>query len=101
MVHYSSWRSDGEAHVLQKYDETISWIEWNPDSFPKKYGPVRRAILKHSYYIVYFLVEADRSLVLAVLDGRRDPVEIRSLVAGRKSRTPRVPFRRSPKQDSG
>lgn len=89
MLHYSSWRSEGEAYVLQKYDETISWIEWNPDSFPKKYGPVRRAILKDSYYIVYFLVETDRSVVLAVLDGRRDPVEIRSLVEGRKSRTSR------------
>ena len=55
IAHYSSWRSDGEKHVLRKYDETISWIEWNPEAFSKKYGRVRRAILKHSYYIVYFL----------------------------------------------
>jgi len=89
ILHYSSWRSDGEAHVLQMYDHTIKWIEWNPEVFPKKHGAVRRAILKHSYYIVYFLVEADRSLVLAVLDGRREPSEIRSLLKGRKSRTSR------------
>ena len=89
IAHYSSWRTDGEEHVLRMYDETIGWIAWNPEGFPKKYGPVRRAILKRSYYIVYFLIEADRSLVLAVLDGRRDPSEIRSLLKGRNRRTRR------------
>ena len=89
IAHYSSWRSDGESHVLTKYNETVSWIEWNPEAFPKKYGPVRRAILKHSYYIVYFMLEAQRSVVLAVLDGRREPSEIRILVSRRKSRTRR------------
>jgi hypothetical protein len=88
MVHYDSWRSDGAQHVRQKYNETVGWIAWNPDSFPKKYGPVRRAILKQSYYIVYFVVEVDRSVVVAVLDGRRAPHEIRSIVE-KRSRTRR------------
>ena len=83
MEQYSSWRAGGAEHIRQKYDETISWIGWNPDSFPKKHGMVRRAILKRSYYIVYFVVERDRSLVIAVLDGRREPTEIRSVVAER------------------
>ena len=68
-----SWRSDGAEHIRQKYDETIGWIAWNPEVFPKKYGLVRRAILKRAYYIVYFVLERDRSLVFAVLDGRREP----------------------------
>jgi plasmid stabilization system protein ParE len=88
MAHYASWRSDGAEHIREKYDETIGWIAWNPEAFPKKYGSVRRAILKRAYYIVYFVMERDRSLVLAVLDGRRRPSEIRSLVAER-SRTRR------------
>jgi plasmid stabilization system protein ParE len=87
--HYSSWRSDGAEHVRQKYEETISWIAWNPEAFPKKHGAVRRAILKQSYYIVYFLVETDRTVILAVLDGRRDPQEIRGMISRRKSRTSR------------
>ncbi len=70
------------------YDETAGWIAWNPEGFPKKYGTVRRAILKRSYYIVYFVVETDRSVVVAVLDGRREPNEIRSVVEQR-SRTRR------------
>ena len=90
MAHYTSWRSDGDEHVRQMYAETVSWIAWNPEVFPKKYGVVRRAILKRSYYIVYFLIEADRSLVIAVLDGRRKPEEIRTLLESRKGPIPRV-----------
>lgn len=89
MLHYSSWRSDGAEHVRQKYDETVGWIAWNPEGFPKKYGAVRRAILKQSYYVVYFLIEDDRSVVVAVLDGRRDPKEIRVILEGRKRPTSR------------
>ena len=43
---------------------------------------MRRAILKRSYYMIYFVVERDRSLVVAVLDGRRSPEEIRSVIEG-------------------
>jgi plasmid stabilization system protein ParE len=87
IAHYASWRSDGPAHVTQRYDETIGWIGWNPEAFPKKHGAVRRAILKQSYYIVYFLIEIDRIVVLAVLDGRRDPREIRSRLTRRKGQS--------------
>jgi plasmid stabilization system protein ParE len=85
IAHYESWRSDGRSHILQKYDETISWISWNPESFPKKYGDVQRAILKQSYYIVYFIQESERSMILAVLDGRRKPSIIKGLVGRRRS----------------
>lgn len=84
--HYTSWMADGRAHVLGKYDETISWIEWNPDLFPKIFGKIQRAILKHSYYIVYFTQEQERTLVIAILDGRRNPSEIRRILTGRSSR---------------
>jgi hypothetical protein len=35
IAHYEGWRLDGKGHVLALYDETIRWIEWNPDLFPK------------------------------------------------------------------
>jgi plasmid stabilization system protein ParE len=88
IAHYESWRPDGKAHVLRLYQETISWIEWNPDLFPKKVGRVQRAILKRSYYIVYFIQEPNRTIVLAVLDGRRKPSEIRCIVRRRKGGEP-------------
>lgn len=88
-THYASWRSDGAAHILQKYEETVEWIRWNPEAFPRKHGAVRRAILKQSHYIVYFLIEADFTVVIAVLDGRRDPMEIQNIVRTRGGRTRR------------
>lgn len=83
-AHYQSWRSDGKRHILAKYDETAGWIAWNPDLFPRVIGRIQRAILKNSYYVVYFVQEADRSLVLAVLDGRRSPEKIKRIVRGRR-----------------
>ncbi len=84
--HYDSWRADGRDHILCKYDETVSWIEWNPDLFPKKYGAVQRAIIKQTYYIIYFIQEAHQTLVVAVLDGRRNPSQTRRLLKARGSR---------------
>ena len=84
IAHYKSWRPDGEAHVLGKYSETVSWISWNPELFPCVFGSVQRAILKQSYYIVYFIQEKERAVVLAVLDGRMSPIAIRKLVSQRR-----------------
>lgn len=83
-IHYASWRSDGAEHFLGKFLETVGWIEWNPDSFPSKYGAVQRALLKHSYYVVYFIQKPEHSIVVAVLDGRRSPTEIRKIVGERR-----------------
>ena len=88
IAHYESWRPDGKEHLLQKYEDAISWIAWNPDLFPRKFGSIQRVILKQSYYVVYLIQEKKRTLILAVLDGRRDPPEIRKLVGQRKSVPP-------------
>ncbi len=69
----------------RKYDETVGWIAWNPDLFPKKLGTVQRVVLKHSYYIIYFVQESERSVVLAVLDGRDNPTARKKLI-GRRQR---------------
>jgi hypothetical protein len=71
-------------HLLQKYEETVSWIAWNPDLFPRKLGAVQRVVLKQSYYIVYFILETARSVILAVLDGRDDPKKQSRLVRQRR-----------------
>ena len=87
-AHYQTWRSDGKEHIFKKYDETVSWIAWNPDQFSRcRFGRVRRAILKQSYYIVYFVEEMERSLVLAILDGRRSPAEIEIMLRQRARRS--------------
>lgn len=87
-AHYQSWRTDGAVHILGKYEETVSWIAWNPDAFPRRFGRIQRVVLKQSYYVVYFIQEKERSLVLGVLDGRRSPTELRRIVTGRRKGRP-------------
>jgi plasmid stabilization system protein ParE len=81
---YASWQTDGAARLLEKYDETVGAIELTPDACPRKQGAIQRAILRRSFYLVYFIPETDRSVILAVLDGRRSPREIRRLVGFRR-----------------
>ena len=83
-AHYASWRPDGAEHFLGKFLETVDFIGRTPDAFPCKYGPVQRALLERSFYIAYFVQEPDRSVVLAVLDGRRSPSDIRRIVGLRR-----------------
>ena len=37
---------------------------------PRKFGVIQRVLLKRSYFVVYFFQEPERSLVVAVWDGR-------------------------------
>lgn len=76
-------------------DESISWYEnrrvglgkqfrieiemhleriaKQPQHFRKIRGQVRRVVLQHFPYSIYFLPEVDRIIVLAVFHGRRAP----------------------------
>jgi hypothetical protein len=81
---YESWKPGGGEEILRKYFEAVEWIEWNPDLFSRKYGIIQRVILRRSYFVVYFFQEPDRSIVVAVLDGRRNPRTIRRLLRTRK-----------------
>ena len=81
---YDAWKPGGGQEILRKYFEAVEWIEWNPDLFPRKIGIIQRVILKRSYFVVYFFQEPERSIVVAVMDGRRDPRAIRKLLTARK-----------------
>ena len=84
MAYYASWQTDRAARLLEKYDETVGAIELTPDAYPRKQGASQRAILRRSFYFGYCIQEPDRSVVLAVLDGRRSPRKIRRLVGFRR-----------------
>jgi plasmid stabilization system protein ParE len=81
---YEAWKPGGGDEILRKYFDALDWIEWNPDLFPRKFGLIQRVLLKRSYFVVYFLQEKDRSVIVAVLDGRRDPRVIRKLIHRRR-----------------
>lgn len=77
---YDSWKFEGAETFHGKFRETISWIGWNPEMFPKKYKRFHRAIIRHTYFAVFYAIEKDAVVVVAVLDMRRDPRVIQSML---------------------
>jgi hypothetical protein len=81
---YDSWQTDGGRKFHEKFRDTISWIEWNPELFPRKHRGFRRATIRHSYYGIYFAIEQEVTSVVAVLDMRQSPVVISGLLNSRR-----------------
>jgi len=67
----------GAGKFQTKFRETVSWVEWNPELFPRKYKLFRRAIIRRTYFGIYYVIEPGVTVVVAVLDLRRDPRAIR------------------------
>jgi hypothetical protein len=82
-AYYDSWKSDGAEWFQQRFRQTISWIKWDPELFPRKYRRFRRAIIRRTYFGVFFAIEPDVTTVVAMLDLRRDPKAIRRLLRDR------------------
>jgi hypothetical protein len=84
MAFYDSWRSDGGRYFEEQFYETLSWIEWNPELFPKRYKIFRRAIIRNTYFGVFYAIEPEVTTVVAVLDLRQRPSTIRRIVKTRR-----------------
>jgi plasmid stabilization system protein ParE len=80
---YSTWRPAGADVFLKKFRETASWVKWNPGLFPQKYKFFRRAIIRRSHFAIYYVIEPDKSVIVAVLDMRRNPQVIHALLGRR------------------
>jgi hypothetical protein len=72
-AYYGSCKTEGAEWLQERFRETISWVEWNPELFPKKYRRFRRAIIRRMYFGVFLAIEPKVTTVVAVLDLRRDP----------------------------
>jgi plasmid stabilization system protein ParE len=77
---YEAWKFDGAEDFHAKFRETVSWISWNPELFSKKYKRFRRAIIRQTYFAIYYAIEKDAVVVIAVLDMRRDPRVLRAML---------------------
>ncbi len=80
---YDSWRSDGSAFFRQHFRETVAWIAWNPELFPRRYRFFRRAIIRQTYFGVFFAIEPTVTTIVAVTDLRQRPGALRRLVKTR------------------
>ena len=82
-AYYDSWLTDGGLQFHEKFRETLAWIEWNPEMFPRKYRGFRRVVIRRTYFGVYFAIEAEVTTVIAVVDLRQNPKTIRQLLIER------------------
>ncbi|WP_395717293.1 type II toxin-antitoxin system RelE/ParE family toxin [Prosthecobacter sp.] len=80
---YESWKLHGARDFMQRFRESVAWVEWNPEMFPRKHRQFRRAIIRRSYFGIYYVIEPKVTTVAAVLDMRRDPRSIRELLESR------------------
>ncbi len=82
--YYDSWLADGSSWFREHFRETVSWIEWNPEMFLKKHRFFRRAIIRRSYFGIFFAIEPKVTTVVAVRGMRDEPQQIRALLLERK-----------------
>ena len=77
---YDSWLTNGGVLFHEKFRETVSWIEWNPGLFPRRHRSFRLAVIRRSYYGIFFAIEPSVTTVVAVIDLRESPAVIRSVL---------------------
>jgi plasmid stabilization system protein ParE len=54
-------------------DECMARIAGHPESYPAVHRSIRRALLRRFPYCVFYVVEAERAVVIGCLHARRDP----------------------------
>ena len=85
----------------QEFDDSIAWYEAkreglgrefratieeyfqriadNPERFPKVRGEVRRAVVFRRFsFVIHFLIETDRVVILSVFHTSRDPEQLKT-----------------------
>jgi hypothetical protein len=80
MDFHDSWLTNGAGRFLSRFREAVTWIEASPGQFPKKHRFFHRAIIRRTYFGIYFVIEPEVTTVVAVLDMRNDPRIIRALL---------------------
>ena len=80
---YDSWRSGGSEYFQTQFKDTVAWIEWNPELFSKKHRFFRRAIIRNTYFGIFYVIEKDVTTIVAVLDLRQNPKEIARTIRAR------------------
>ncbi len=83
-AYYDSWRHNGSTFFLQQFRDTVAWIAWNPELFPRRYRIFRRAIIRQTYFGIFFAIEPTVTTIVAVADLRQRPGALRRLVKTRR-----------------
>lgn len=70
---YEDQREGLGADFLLCIEEAMDSIKRNPRQYPKIHKDIRRAFIRRFPYDIFYLVEDDRIVVLAVFHVRWDP----------------------------
>lgn len=70
---YEEQRPGLGQEFIMGVEAALETIECHPESHPRVHGDTRRALLRRFPYGVFYLLEPDRIIVLAVMHAARDP----------------------------
>jgi plasmid stabilization system protein ParE len=70
---YDSQQPDLGDQFIQELDELLTRVTESPHQFPELGFGARRGLMHRFPYAVYFLVDKDSSIVVAVLHQSRNP----------------------------
>ncbi len=57
-------------------EESFQRIAANPEWFPEVRGQVRRAVVRRFPFVVHFLIEKERVVILSVFHASREPEQV-------------------------
>lgn len=69
---YQGQRAGLGAMFAERVQAVLDLIVERPELYPLVFQDVRRAIVRRFRYLIYYQVESDRIVVLAILHGSRD-----------------------------
>ena len=71
------WYEDRQAGLgvrfVAEIDQAVGLASSHPERFPVKHGEIRCVQARRFPYSVFYRIEADRIVVLAIFHARRDP----------------------------
>lgn len=70
---YEELRRGLGGRLLDEVLRTIGLVAENPRRYPRIHGEIRRAVTRRFPFGVFYLMEGDAVVVIAVMHGSRDP----------------------------
>jgi plasmid stabilization system protein ParE len=75
---YESQRKGLGKEFRAEIERHFRRIAENPEAFPRIKGEVRRAVVLHRFpFVIHFLIEPERIVILSVFHTSRDPEQLR------------------------
>lgn len=79
IAHYENERAGLGQEFRAIIEQLFQLIADNPERFPKVRGEVRRVVVLRRFpFVIHFLIEPERIVILSVFHTSRDPEQLKS-----------------------